>query len=196
MIPSAGVDGDPRHTDLHQSASHQEPLAKVIPPVFVAHLLVLTRQIKRRLSRTREHQIDALLKVLIEGDCRIVGQAIGIPSHRVECSAQFTPTGRPPLANLRREHHVAHLEVGRVGLAIDHKGRVLATEKIGSAAAGHRGNGHVGWQAVPLPALPGNHRPERRMERDVRSASHGHRRRGTGHQVMVAAAVIGVFVAD
>ena len=73
---------------------------------------------------------------------------------------------------------------------------MLRAQKIRATRTAHAPEAHVRRQPLLHAALETHHRAERRMEGHKRAAVHRHRRRPTGHQVMIATAVIGVLVAD
>ena len=196
VIPAAVVTGYERDADLDQSPAQQQALAQGVPAIQVAHVFRLARNIERRLRRRRRHQFKSLPIEAVKTQRRVLGLGVVDALHLVERLAQLLAGHRPAFADFGGQHHVAHLEVRAIRIVANDKRRVLTAQKIRPARARHRGQRHVGGHPAAHPALVGNHRAERRMKRDKRAAAHGHGRRRTGHQVVIAAAVIGILVAD
>ena len=73
---------------------------------------------------------------------------------------------------------------------------MLRAQKIWAARTAHAPEAHIRRQPLLHAALETDHRTKRRMEGHKRAAVHRHRRRPTGHQIMIAPAVVGVLVAD
>ena len=151
---------------------------------------------KGRLGPRRSHQIDALLHEAVEIQRRVRHRPFGEARQRVQLPAQRPPHRRPVLAHAARQDDVAHFESLRVRVVVDQEGRVLGPEEIGATRSRLPPQGHVGGQAIDVPARRRDHAPEGGMETHEGPAAHRHRRRPPGHQMVVARSVVVALVAE
>ncbi len=196
VIPAAAVNGDETDADFDKAAGEEEALAKIVSTVGFANFFGFLADVEGLLGVRGANELEGLGIIFVEGDGGIVGKFFVVALHAVEGTAKLLAGLGAAFADVLRENHVADFKAGAVWIAVDDEGGVLGAEEIRAAGAGDFGHGGVGGQAIAETAVKGNHGTEGGMEGDVGATRDGDGRGHAGHHVVVAAAVVRVFMAN
>ena len=194
MVPATGVNRHPGNARFNEPAGQQAALAEIGHAIHFPCLRVLLADIESRLRLRTRDEVHALGIELVKTHGRILRCRIRYARQPVQGFSQILTGYSPALTDVGGKHHVTDLEAFRLRRTAHDERRVLRAEEIRPAGARHARHGHVGRHALLHSALVGNHGTKRRMKGHEGTAAHRHGRRRTGHQVVVATAVIGILV--
>ena len=195
VVPAAVVDGHERHPRLDEPAGEEGLLAEGVSPVGIADTVRLGANVEGGLGRGGGDEVVAAGIVLVDATDRIAGGRVVEARQPVGERPQVAALGEARPLNGARCGEIADPEAGRVGIVADDKRSVLRAEEVRAAGAGHAGKGEVAGEAVRRLALVPSDRAHAGMEADKRAAADRDPRRGAGHHVMVAGAVVALVVA-
>ena len=196
MVPAAVVNRHEAYANLNKASREEEALRKIIPAKFLAHRLILAADVEGLLRVARGNQVQAAGIKLVKGNGGIIRELVRKSLHAIERVAKILARLGASFADAWGKRYIAHFETIAVRVAIDDKGRMLGAEEIRSAGTRDFRHGDVGRQAFANATVIRNHRAERWMESDECAAGDRYRSRRAGHHIMIAAAVVWIFVAN
>jgi hypothetical protein len=122
---------DQVHSRFDEASREQTLLAPRVAAIAVANRIVLFGKIKRTARRRgREHVPRGCFELVERAHVSAIVDGAGKP---IQFLAQVNPSADARASRLVRDAHVGHVELGRVGIAVDGKRRI---EKIGIGEPG------------------------------------------------------------
>src|SRR5262249_26441147 len=104
--------------------------------------------------------------------------------------------GSAAFANLRRKSNIADFETVAVWVTVDHEGGMLRAQKIGATRARDFRHRDISRQTFSYSPIVRNHGTVARVKGYERAAGDRDRCGHAGHHVVIAAAVVRIFVAN
>ena len=198
VVPAALVERDERHAGLDQPPGQQAPLAeRRCGRRRRGRVSGSRRMSKAAWASCERHQVVALLVILVERHGRVAGRLVGEPPEAVDAGAEVAAAVEPVVGQAARQGDVADPEVRRCsGCRGRRTGRTSRPGSSARRSATCCGIEKYAGRPAGRPALVGGDRAQAGVEADERAAADRDPRRGAGHHVVVARAVVALVVAD
>ena len=134
--------------------------------------------------------------MLVERHRRVARGLVGEALEAIDFSCGWSVRSSKRSAVSPRAGRHREPEAGAVRIVADDERGVLRAEEVRPARPRHARHREVRRQPAGAALLVRDHRAQARMEADERAAADGNARRGAGHHVVVARAVVALVVAD